>query len=211
MACSACPTGEVPWTDFIGHVSLFAQGVPDEIAADAIRTAAIRFARKTGSLCVPLYVDAQAGVSRYNFEIEDGYTIKSIKRVCVNGQEYDAERTFSHCPAPCSFYYQQPCTIHLGSAPNCDAEDFIEIEAVLIPGQGSCFIDRQYYDLYADEIAHGALEHLLLIPDTEWYDPNSAGLYSTKFRQAISDAKKDVSRNYSTGPMYMKPVKGFFV
>lgn len=212
MSCSsASPTGEIPWTEFIGFVSLYAQGVPDEVAADAIRTAAIMFARKTDALCVPIYLDAQENVDKYSFSVDDGYTVKSVKRVCVDGREYTAERKFSHCPAPCTFYFNYPCDIFLGSKPGCDGEDNIEVEAVLIPSQDSCYADRKFYDLYAEDIANGALEKLLLIPDTDWYDPSSAGLYSTKFRRSIASAKQEVARNYSTGPMYMAPVRGFFV
>lgn len=203
MSCESCPTGKVSWVEFIPYISLEVQGVPDEIAAHNIRLAAIEFASRTGAIRQTVCIDAQACVDNYCVEFDDCYRVKALNRVCYGGRDYKAMRQWSHCPPACSYFYEHPCDLYISPAPSCDERDAIEVEVVLIPGQDSCFVDRKIYDEYAEVIAHGARQRLLMIPDTEWYDPRMAGYYSAQFRKGIAQAKQDVMRRNNFGPMKM--------
>ena len=211
MTCVSCPSGKVSWGQFIPYASMYAQGAPDEIIADAFRRATIEFAERTGVLRQTVCIDAQECVEHYCLEFDDCYTIKAVNRVCVFGREYSTLRCWEHCPPQCSYYYEHPCDLYIHPAPNCDQSDAIEVDVVLLPGQDSCFVDRIIYEEYAEDLAYGALSRLLLIPDTNWYDPRSAGLYDNKFRRSIARAKSTVARNNDFSPMHMRCPPGVFV
>lgn len=205
MACSSCPTGKVSWGEFIPYVSLYAQGVPDEVAADAIRRATIEFANKVDAIQQTICIDAQECVDHYCIEFDDCYTVKRVCSVCVYDRRYEARREWEHYPPDCSYYYEHPCDLYISPVANCDQKDGIEVEVTLIPGQDSCFVDRYIYAEYAEQIGYGALSRLLLIPDTNWYDPRSAGYYENRFRESIGSAKQEVSRGNNSEPMYARP------
>ena len=202
VKCTSCPTGKVGWEKFIGHVSLYAQGAPDEIYKNAVRDAAIDFAERTNALQHTWCFDLQDCVDYYSMEIDDCYTIKDICSVCVCGREWEKAIKWAHCPKSCTWYYEAPCDLYIHPAPNCDIENGLEVTMTIQPGQDSCAIDKIFYDKYAHHIANGALERLLLIKNTAWYDPSSAGLYGLKFRKSIAQVKSQVARNHTSGPLF---------
>lgn len=204
MSCNEFPTRRISWSEFIPYTSLYVKGVPDEIAAHMVRLATIEFTTRTGAIKRTVYIDSQADVADYCLVPEDDYTIKMVTGVRVNGRRLAPTRQWDECLPSCSYFYDHPNSLILGSTPSSDGINAIAVNLTLIPGQDTCFVDGSLYDEYAEDIAFGAISRLLLITDVSWYDPQSAGLYQDKFRRALARAKQVVARGNNGEPVFMR-------
>jgi len=74
----------------------------------------------------------------------------------------------------------------------------------LKPTRAATEIDDEMFELYGDALLDGVLQRLLMMKNTEWYDPNLASYYQNEFERAIDEAhgvsnKANTSRVVSTG------------
>lgn len=207
MACSCQETDSVSWAEFLPYILPSIGNVPDEIVGHAARVAAIEMAGITKSLKRTLYVDAQRGVQHYNICVPDGYSFLSIDYVKDGCSLYPANRAPDpFTPMTCSRWhsFDKPDIVYVNPAPCRDELRYYEVRVNVLPGQDTCYIDRCFYDEYAEVIAHGALSRLYRMKAEDWYDPGLAREHERLWRDALRTAKVRSLKNHSADPLYMR-------
>jgi hypothetical protein len=198
----------VPIEEFIPDVQLKAPSVPDQIAANEIRMAAIELASRVPLLRRQLCQPAQANVSDYFLDAPDGYTIRGIHGVSVYGRPvtvYGGSPLGLSAPRPGAWYDRSEQVVHIRPAPPRDGASCVCVEATVLPGQTTCALPREMYDLHLDTLAAGALARLMLMKDASWANTQAAGIYRGMYVAGIGRASNSVLRGGVTGPLIARP------
>lgn len=211
MTCIVAEVEQVRFDELIPYIAVSVEGVPANVAGHNARLAAIELARTSQALKRTVWIDAQECVRAYPLILEDGYTALSINRVCYHqdlraAPDMDCCRLWSR-----SFYFERPRTLYISTTPSCDEPRAIEVNLSVIPDQDSCYLDKWFYDLYAEDIAHGAIRRLRLMADEPWYNPQLAMQHGNYFRRAVAEAgMRSRDGNHSQGTRMAMP-GGFLV
>lgn len=84
--------------------------------------------------------------------------------------------------------------------PSPDAAYNMTITALITPKRGSTSIDSRLATRWEYALQDGALEYLLGLPDTPWFNLDAAAnLYGPRFRRAISDAANIGALGFNAG------------
>lgn len=196
-----------PIDDFIPDVITKVNSVPDEVAANEIRNAAIEFSRRALLLRRTACMDAQANVADYYPELPDDYAVHSVVGVTLDGVSYRGCTTGASLRAECGGVFSYDAyngAVVLDPPPARDSIGCLCVEVVVRPGQESCQLPAELYDGYVNDIAAGAAANLLLMRDTPWLDRTSAGIYRGIFSNAINHATTLAMRGGVAGPIFMK-------
>jgi hypothetical protein len=203
MTCYINPTASLGWDALLPYVMPYARGVPDQIVLHNVRMAAIDFCKRTGILHDIQTYNLQGFVSNYQLTTDPNYTIIRVVRVTVD-KRWDYQPVTSKLPAGIGAYLYHmtsPTTLHLRRPPPIDDPQGLEVETVVQPQQDSCILDNYLYQAWADALASGALERLLAIPQTDWYNPAQARDFGIKYSKEISRARALIDRAF--GPRDM--------
>lgn len=92
----------------------------------------------------------------------------------------------------------------LQRAPVRDCEHGLVIEVSLQPKQDVCNFEADFFDRWCEGIAYGALMRALMLPNTDWYNPQESTRYRALFNAEIQRAKHKFDLNYSRGPATMR-------
>jgi hypothetical protein len=212
MACNTPSFNPVPWDEMLPMVQISAHSAPLNVVEHCLRQAANEFLSKTLALEVDVYVDLQAGVQDYSVQPPDGYRIQQIRQVLVDGVNMGGlssppgghAGSTNHTHMPCrSFWFVPPTSILVAFEGTCDSPGGMLVRAAIAPTQDSCFIDRDIYERYGEVISEGALSRILIMPNTAWYNPPSAGIMLRRFQFGVNRAKNDKGREFS-GPKFMR-------
>jgi hypothetical protein len=204
-ACATIPPsgGVTPLEDFLPYVVPYAVGVPDEVAAHAIRLAAIEWAQVTLSQRRVVTIDAQKGLHDYRIEIDDAYEAITVNSVCYRERLLTPLRREQCSPHACGYTYTKPDLLMIYPAADADGASCIKVELTVQMGQDTCFVDRVLYANHAEDLANGALARLLRMKGASWYDLSLAGVHVKAFRQAYSRAKARSARGDISAPLMM--------
>jgi hypothetical protein len=208
MSCRVPAFDPVPWSQLNPMVQISAPATPLNIIEHALRQSAAEFLSRTLALEVDMTTDLQAGVKDYDIRPPDGYRVHLVRQVCVGHDGCEVEyRGMSR--APCGemrcreYWFNPPGTLLVGYESCEDMPDGLLVRASIAPTQDSCYIDRDIYERYGEVIAEGALSRILIMPNTAWYNPPSAGIMLRRFGFGVNRAKNDKGREYG-GPKMMK-------
>jgi hypothetical protein len=193
---------------FLPDVLVKAPTVPEEIAANEIRAAAIEMAGRVPMLEREICQDIQAGVQDYFLDAPDGYAIRGVSAVTVQGlpvplSTYSPFKTSRIWTG--AFYHIPENRILLAPAPQQDGRGCLCVTVTLLPGQTSCALPIEFYEQHLDALASGALARLLLMKDASWADKASAGIYRAMFVAGIARASNTALRGGVTGPLVIRP------
>ena len=202
---NASPNKRVPISQLAKEVLPHIPSLDLRAIEPYVSRAAHEFADRTGVLKDVISLDAQAGVPDYQLDaLHCDDCVIAISKVCVNGKRHVPLRCDPCCPTVCGAYFYEAPLIYLYAPPNCDAKDYVEVEAVVGPRRDACTIDRFLYEKYADGVVYKAVSELQLLPDASWYNPQQAGIMLSKYESWVRRATIDRAKQFSREPMYMQ-------
>lgn len=191
--------------EFLPRVSLVAKGVPDDVALEYLRQAAMRLARESKLLKRELRLDVQAGVRDYYIQSGDNEQVHLIHSVQYGKAGERSGCASSSCFVPLKacrsgvFSFEPPDKVILNQSPKSDGEGALFVHYFAMPTQNACEVDALLFEHYHDVVVDGALGWLLMMRKYEFADPQLAVLYGRQFRQGLAQAKIDVMRRFETG------------
>lgn len=204
MPCSTPSFNPVPWGDMFPAVQISAPATPHNVIEHALRHSAGEFLSRTLALEVDVYVDLQAGVQDYSLTPPDGYRVQQIRQVLVDGVCFNGLSQPPCGDMSCrSFWFVPPTNMLVAYEGRDDLPSGMTVRAAIAPTQSSCYIDRDVFERYGEVISEGALSRILIMPNTAWYNPSSAGIMLRRFQFGVNRAKNDKGREFS-GPKTMK-------
>jgi hypothetical protein len=195
------PSNTLSWDALLPYVAPYVRGAPPEIMLHHIRMSAIELCRRSGIVHDVNKYDMQQGVPDYQLITECNYNIVRVVRVTVD-ERWDYTPVTSKLPAGVGAYLYHmtsPTMVHLRRSPNKDDPKGLEVETVVAPKQDSCTLENYLYEIWAAAIAYGAIASLLLLPQTNWFDPKLAEMYGLKFRKELSRCRAEADRAFGTG------------
>lgn len=92
-------------------------------------------------------------------------------------------------------------TITLAETPSERVVEALTAELTLKPTRSSTSVDVSVYERWAETIAHGAKARLYDIPAQPFTDPQRSTISWAKFRSGMADARADVQRKLTVGPL----------
>lgn len=195
---------------FVHEIALALGDMPDGIAENFVRQAAIDFCERSQIIRRVVDIDLICGVSDYPILLPDE-RIVSIQRVCV-GDRCCAERAVLSASAPCetgctfhghSIWFVPPDSLNIRPTPSVDRAKAIRVHVAVAPLRDACELDSVLYERYHETILDGALARLYLAKTTPWHDKELANLHKTQFDQGIAAAGLDRLTGDTRGPFKM--------
>lgn len=192
--CRTCdiPGGTVPWSAYLPDVLMYVKDVPQATALNAVRDAAIDFSQFTNMLRRTVYIDVQANVPDYTFDVQDNYEPLSALSVKVGGYT----RAFTYLP---------PYDLLITCPPSEDIREGIELELVVQPSRASELGDRRMYELFSHAVVSKAVAQLSLMRDSTWFDQTLSARMMNHYRNERSAAKARVEQRFTAGPTIIRP------
>lgn len=196
----------VPLNEFVQYVLPSIHNAPEDIAMHYIRVAAIEFARRVPVLKDIITIDSQAFVGDYQIPcINPQVTVYAVKSVSfmrnkLERLQYNPVQNQFTDSLP-GYFFEAPSELFIRPTQRIDVQNGISVEVVLQPDQDATSLPLRFYQDYAHVLASGALNHLLLMKDSDWYDPKAAGINYKKFQNGMNTAKNLVLRGDSTNPV----------
>lgn len=210
-ACYIDPTNVLSWDALLPYVMPYCRGVPDQIALHHIRLSTIEFCRRTGILHDVQKYYLQAYVNNYQLVTDPNYDIARVIRVTVD-KRWNYAPLNSQPPQSIGafmYYMISPTIMQLRRPPAIDDPQGLEVETAVTPKQDSCVLDNYLYQQWAEGIAAGAIDRILSIPQTNWFDLRTAQKFELKYRKELTRARATVDRAFSpTSMMKTQPFVG---
>ena len=199
----------VPYDDFLPEVLQFTPDVPEFVAVNAIRNAAIEFCERTRYWQTDLDPEiVAAGQASYQIDIPLQTKFVDIVEAWYNDvllipksvedltriYRYTDWRTVQSDPQ----YLTRQVNEELILVPMpVKSGGQLKIRAALAPTRASTTIDQSIYEQFLEYIAFGARARLYNTPKQPYFDKTSALEYEKKFRAAISEVRTRVNKGLS--------------
>ena len=179
----------VPYENFLPEVLPFVHNCPQDYAVNAIKNACIDFCNQTHWLQYttdPMLV--LANVTNYDLDYETGVLPIRLITLQLNGM---------NVPGTLGSDY----TITLGVTPSTQMANALVATLALAPARSSTAIDVSVYERWLEVIAQGARGRLYDVPAQPFTDPQRATLAKGFFKSGIADARAEVQRGLTVGPI----------
>lgn len=196
------------YEDFLSRVIPDVAGCPEPVAIQAIKDAVIEFCSKSSAYQQDLdAISLIANTSEYDLDAPTGYRVSRLMKVWRGDTElHPASPDMIRVPdaykrsegsAPPRFYFQKTSlTISFLDVPKVSERSAIIIRAALCPTRDSTSVDDEIYELWAEEIAHGAKHRLMLVPGKTYSNPQSSAVEKGFFDAGVNKATLQASRGY---------------
>lgn len=186
------------FTTLYDEVLIDVPGVPQNVALNAIRNAAIEFCDRT--LCWVVDADpisSVAGQSIYQFEPENGSEVAGVIQAYYNsvridpmtadqlGNEYSRDPWNEQTGVPRYYLIEQPDEFVLVPIPDESVDSGIKMRVSLKPTRTASGMERWVIDKYFDTLAHGAKAMLCAMHKKPWTDPGQANFHTGRFERGI--------------------------
>ena len=211
---------------FLSELMPYVHDVPEFVAINALRNAAIEFCNKS-EYWIYEYptVNSVALQGDYPFQAASLPTTDcEVKRILQGWYNYEpiipmgAEdlaaiyinqdwRTIAGNPRYVTQKYQNTFTLVPG--PGIAITAAINLIVVLQPTRTSTGLDDYIYNQWAEAIAKGARARLYDTPNQPYYDPQKAQFYHAAFTSAISEAKAERNRGLGRATLKVRPPRFF--
>lgn len=209
------------YTSFIPEVLPFCDGAPEKVIINAIRNAAIEFCDKSWIYIFnmpPIGVTANVQDVVINAALPAATAIAKVIQGYWNAQPIDAitraeivdedatwrTRTGT---SVCKYLIKDGYTIAslmpipsktvAAGGGNTIMVNGLSFTLALKPTRASLNVPDWLYELYLEDIAHGALARMYAMPKKAWTNANLAGTHKGKFDDAISAARVVASRSFT--------------
>lgn len=197
-----------PFDDFLREVTPYVPDVPDFVAVNAIRNAAIEFCEKTHYLQHDMDPFAgQIGVPNYPIDTPPDTTFvdviqawynnvllipKSVDELARIYRSVDW-RTLQGNPAYITRVIQPE--IILVPFPVLTIQGAITMRAAIAPTRDSMTVDSRLYEHYLEVIGLGARARLYDTPNQPYYNANAARDYRQRFNIEVAKAKGKMQKS----------------
>jgi len=190
------------WDAFLPHVLPSAQSCPDALAIDHVIKAARRFCEETlvwNYECEPILSAAQ--VKDYALQLGDGEELIRVMAATVAGRDVDILRGSSGRAAArqrrsTSFIYMASGQLSFSVNPVPGADGIEILTDIAVRPSLTCQEWPDDLAQHVDDIAHGAIATLCLLPRRDWSDNTLAMARGGLFERRIDSVKRDVERGY---------------
>lgn len=183
-------------------------GCPDTLVENNVRSSAIEFCQRSNAYQAELDpVTTVGNIFEYDLEPPSGTSVQKILWVTHLGKDIEPITTTlleqrlpkwrENNGVPEYFVQQTSSTFLLVPIPTSTAVSSTILRAVLRPTHTSTSCDDAVMSDYRDTIINGALFRLLRMPNKEWSDLQTAGVYGQLFTKGIEEAERR-SRNADT-------------
>jgi hypothetical protein len=211
------PVKRVGWETFLGNVAYEAKGVPDDVAADYVRSAAIHFARRAAPIKRRWFMDVTPGFEDYYPQVHASEEINRIEMVCLDGQCLDLDGR-PHCSArfacgcgTATVSFELPDVLRLEGLASCSMNcnrqlGQLEVYGTVFPSESACEFDELLYRYHHAAIKARALHELFKIPGREWTNFALAKHWDTQANSERAWAKTEQanSRMAQRGPLHQR-------
>lgn len=211
---------EVSFELFLPEVLPYMPAVPEVVAVNAIRNAAIEFCNLShiwlvehdplttleAVACYELEAPVDAQVTRIHQAWFDGSRL-------VQASEDELMRLFgpswyTMTGTPRYISQMSHLEVRLTPTPLDRTVGGLRMLVALAPLRTSTTIDESIYQRWAEQIAYGARARLYETPNQSYYDPKAAVYYRRLFHAAIGEAKVERNRGLTRAQPHMRPAAG---
>ena len=147
-----------------------------------------------------VHVGIVGGLNNGQINVEDGQALIAIIDVRKMGETKSLLKTPDKINLPSytgepGVYTATTSTLYIGPIPE---ETYIaEVEIAVKPSLAATALPDVTLEDWGEQIACGAVESLLNMPDTAWYDPRGSVGHGNRFRTGINDARIRVMQGFS--------------
>jgi len=198
---------EVSYDVFLSEVIPYVRDVPEMVALQAVRNAAIQFCEMTRVLQLNLEpMDVTQSVSKYEFDPPIGYKIVDIMEAWFGDQLlipkpveeltriYRTSNWNTLDGNPYYYFRDRTQEVQLVPMPKVTETGKLKIRASISPVRASTTVDGELYERYFEHIAMGARARLCDTPNQPYYDPKSAQTYLKRFSDAMTHTRTSVAK-----------------
>jgi len=191
------------FSDLVDRVAPSAPGCPQPVILNYIRAAAIDVCERAGAWRYKhATVTMTAGTYEYAFVPESGAEVYSILTANLNGNDMTSitleglHEVYPKWPSSVTAerstpkYITQinPITFHVALVPD-NSTDTIEMFVAQRPTRASTGMNEAVMDDVEDAILHGALQHLLTLPERTWSDNELAAYHAKQFIFKVNERR----------------------
>lgn len=189
-------------------------GVPEPVAINAMRKAAIDFCERSRVHVVDQTITLAAGYTSHPFEPDNGTVVARVEQAWIDGVDiYPTTRldlqsananwaTISGTPTN----YLQENTEEIILFPKPDSAQTLTLKVALKPSRKSNGIEGWLVEKYLEEIMHGAAWKLLVMVGKPWAEPSAALYHKGAFDDGIQSARLDAQKGHVKAPLRTKPI-----
>ena len=182
------------WDYWHRYVLVHVPGAPNPLVAQALRTSAREFFRKTRAWVEWLDPVQSTGVgsSEYDFDLPSETELFSLEKATQGGRAYPVTSYRQRSSDPSLFGKSQEPGLAsrdltsfflTGDLP---AMQRVQAQVVLIPSATASGIPDYLAVKYMEALGEGAKAELMLTPDTSFFNPELARVASDKFERAVN-------------------------
>ena len=206
---------DVAFTSWYDEVLTDVPGVPQNVAFNAIRNAAIEFCDRSWVYRVMLApISTVADIAEY--ALSPGADLKPAKviRAWHDDVEIFPQTTqelslryaqwTSEEGTPQWFTQRKPESVILVPIPTAALTDGLDIELAIKPARSATGILDEIYEKYLEEISYGAKFKLFTMKSKPWSDPAHAAAWKAAFDEAIGKAKIDAVKGHTRARQRVK-------
>ncbi len=206
----------VPYESFLPHVLPYAPACFDAQAVIAVRNACIDFCRDTLLLQEDLDpINVKAGENVCDIDVPRGYILAQVLSLYYVGRklerksQLELERLYTRdwqslvgAPQVFTQFNQEEVTVT--PRPAEAVQGAITGRIALVPSRTSAEVDGVLLERYLDDVAAGALARLLVTPDQPYTNLAAAGMYASRFRSGVTQARAFVNGGMNHAPMRVR-------
>jgi hypothetical protein len=193
------------WDYWYPQVLVHVPGAPNPLIAQALRTAARKFFRRTRAWVEwldPVRTSGRA-TGEYDFDLPTESELHALEQATQGGRPYPVQSFRQRHSDPAQFGADQDLGLLsrdlqtfflVGNTP---AAEKVQVQVVLIPSATATGIPDYLASRYLEALAEGAKSELMLTPDTTFFNPELAAVANEKFEQAISEASVQAYRGHT--------------
>jgi hypothetical protein len=195
------------FSDLANRIAPSVPGCPQPVIVTYIKAAAIDVCERTGAWRYEhATVTMTAGTYEYAFVPESGAEVYSILTASLNGNDmvpitlealhelypkYPSSVTAERA-TPRYICQVSPITFHVALVPD-NSTDTMEMFVTQRPTRASTGMNEAVMDDVEDAIVHGALQHLLTLPERTWSDNELAAYHAKQFIFKVTDRRARVN------------------
>lgn len=192
----------IAYTEFFPEVMPYFPGIPEPLAINAVRNAAIEFCDKTDWLFyTPILQDLIAGEDEYDLtlDVPTDTTVARVQAVWCNDlpvlpkSEDDLRRLYGldwrkQTGRPVYYTQYTNNTLVLAPTPSVSSSQALAMTLVLRPTRDSTTCDDSLHDRWVETIAYGARMRLHEAAGHAYENPQLAEKYRVLFKNGINQA-----------------------
>jgi len=196
-------------------------GCPQPVILQYVRRSAIESCERT--LAWRYYQESQtltAGVYEYEYETPSTSEVCGVIHAALNDAELhrypqeEIHRRYPDWPSTDATKRSTPLMLgqfdpdHYIVAPVPDGTTYtLNMFLALRPTPDATYMDKTAFDELEDIITHGALQHMLVLPNKSWTDRELANYHAKQFTFKIAARRAKANLGVSRGSIHAKQVR----